>query len=109
VRAGAAAATHLCNAMPPFHHRRPGPVGAVLDLEEVSCELICDGVHVDPVAVRLFHRAKGASGIRLVTDAMAAAGMPDGSYRLGAGLLVLAELLAAEAGMLSGRWVTDPP
>ncbi|HUO75115.1 MAG TPA: N-acetylglucosamine-6-phosphate deacetylase [Solirubrobacteraceae bacterium] len=82
-RAGASAATHLCNAMPPFHHRRPGPVGAVLDLQEVSCELICDGVHVDPVALRLFFRAKGALGIRLITDAIAAAGMPDGDYRLG--------------------------
>jgi N-acetylglucosamine-6-phosphate deacetylase len=83
VRAGARAATHVFNAMPPFHHRDPATVGAVLDLPEVSCELICDGVHVDPVAMRLLYRAKGADGVRLVTDAMAAAGMPDGEYRLG--------------------------
>ncbi len=82
-RAGASAATHVFNAMPPFHHREPATVGAVLDLPEISCELICDGVHVDPVAMRLMYRAKGADGIRLVTDAMAAAGMPDGEYRLG--------------------------
>jgi N-acetylglucosamine-6-phosphate deacetylase len=82
-RAGARAATHVFNAMPPFHHREPATVGAVLDLPEISCELICDGVHVDPVAMRLIYRAKGAAGIRLVTDAMAAAGMPDGEYRLG--------------------------
>ena len=82
VRAGATAATHAFNAMPPFHHRKPGAVGAVLDLQEVSCELICDGFHVDPVAMRLLYRAKGALGTRLVTDAMAAAGMPDGEYRL---------------------------
>jgi N-acetylglucosamine-6-phosphate deacetylase len=69
--------------MAPFHHRRPGVVGAVADLDEVSCELICDGVHIDPVALRMFYRAKGASGIRLVTDAIPAAGMPDGEYRLG--------------------------
>ena len=69
--------------MPPLHHRHPGAVGAVLDLPEVSCELICDGIHVDPVAMRLLFRAKGASGTRLVTDAMSAAGMPDGEYRLG--------------------------
>jgi N-acetylglucosamine-6-phosphate deacetylase len=83
VRLGATAATHVFNAMPPLHHRAPGAVGAVLDLAEVSCELICDGVHVDPVVMRLLYRAKGALGTRLVTDATAAAGMPDGAYRLG--------------------------
>ena len=48
VRAGAHAATHLFNGMRPFHHREPGVVGAALDMPEVSCELICDGVHVEP-------------------------------------------------------------
>jgi N-acetylglucosamine-6-phosphate deacetylase len=81
--AGASAATHVFNAMAPFHHREPGAAGAVIDLPGVSCELICDGIHVDPVAMRLLFRAKGVSGIRLVTDAMSAAGMPDGEYRLG--------------------------
>jgi N-acetylglucosamine-6-phosphate deacetylase len=89
VRLGATAATHVFNAMPPLHHRRPSTVGAVLDLAEVSCELICDGVHVDPVAMRLAYRAKGAHGIRLVTDAIAAAGMPDGEYRLGGRAVVV--------------------
>lgn len=84
VRAGARSATHLFNGMRPLHHREPGVVGAVLDFPEVSCELICDGVHVDPTALRLAWRAKGRGGVRLVTDAIAAAGMPDGSYRLGA-------------------------
>lgn len=84
VRAGANAATHVFNAMRPFHHRDPGAAGAVLDSPGVSCELICDGVHVDPVAMRLLYRAKGAAGVRLVTDAMAAVGMPDGEYVLGA-------------------------
>lgn len=82
VNAGAAAATHVFNAMAPLHHRRPGAVGAVLDAAQVSCELICDGIHVDPIAMRLLYRAKGAHGTRLVTDAMAAAGMPDGEYSL---------------------------
>ncbi len=83
VRAGVHAATHVFNAMRPFHHREPGIVGAVLDLPEVSCELICDGVHVNPLALRLAYRAKGAAGLRLATDAIQAAGMPDGDYRLG--------------------------
>jgi N-acetylglucosamine-6-phosphate deacetylase len=82
-RAGATSATHVFNAMPPLHHRSPGVIGAVLDLPEISCELICDGIHVDPVAMRLLHRAKGTGGVRLVTDAMAGAGMPDGDQRLG--------------------------
>jgi N-acetylglucosamine-6-phosphate deacetylase len=82
-RAGARSATHTFNAMRPLHHREPGVLGAVLDLAEINCELICDGVHVDPAALRLVLRSKGLTGVRLVTDAMQAAGMPDGSYRLG--------------------------
>jgi N-acetylglucosamine-6-phosphate deacetylase len=97
-RAGARGATHLFNAMPPFHHRRPGPVGAALDLTEISCELICDGVHVDPVAMRMAHRLKGTSGIRLVTDAIAAAGMPDGEYRLGGRAITVTEGRATLSG-----------
>jgi N-acetylglucosamine-6-phosphate deacetylase len=84
VLAGVRSATHAFNAMRPLHHRDPGVLGAVLDLPEVSCELICDGIHVDPAALRLAYRAKGPAGIRLITDAMPAAGMPDGDYRLGA-------------------------
>ena len=68
--------------MGPLHHREPGVVGAALDLPQLACELICDGVHADPAALRLAHRAKGTAGIRLVTDAIEAAGMPDGRYRL---------------------------
>jgi len=98
VRAGATAATHLFNAMPPFHHRNPGTVGAVVDLQEVSCELICDGVHVDPIAMRLVYRAKGPAGIRIVTDAIAAAGMPDGDYRLGGRSVTVAGGRALLAG-----------
>ncbi|MBV9196074.1 MAG: N-acetylglucosamine-6-phosphate deacetylase [Solirubrobacterales bacterium] len=86
IRAGAGAATHLFNAMRPFHHREPGVIGAVLDLG-VSAELICDGVHVAPAALRLAHRCCGPAGVRLVTDAIAAAGMPDGDYRLGAAMV----------------------
>ena len=82
VTAGARSVTHLFNAMGPLHHREPGVVGAALDLPQLACELICDGVHADPAALRLAHRAKGTAGIRLVTDAIEAAGMPDGRYRL---------------------------
>jgi N-acetylglucosamine-6-phosphate deacetylase len=96
--AGARSVTHLFNAMRPFHHREPGAVGAALDLEALSCELICDGVHVDPVALRLALRAKGVSGLRLVTDAMEAAGLTDGSYRLGSASVAVSGGRALLAG-----------
>jgi N-acetylglucosamine-6-phosphate deacetylase len=84
VGCGARSVTHLFNAMAPFHHRAPGLLGAALDLPELGCELICDGVHVDPVTLRLAHRLKGSAGVHLVSDAVSAAGMPDGGgYRLG--------------------------
>jgi N-acetylglucosamine-6-phosphate deacetylase len=83
VAAGARAATHTFNAMRPLHHREPGVIGAVLDLDAVTCEVICDGVHVDPAAVRLLERSKGPERTMLVTDAIEATGLPDGDYRLG--------------------------
>ncbi len=83
VQAGARSVTHLFNAMRPLHHREPGILGAGLDLTALGCELICDGVHVAPAALRVAARAKGPGGVRLVTDAMEAAGLSDGSYRLG--------------------------
>ncbi|MCK0112443.1 N-acetylglucosamine-6-phosphate deacetylase [Ornithinimicrobium sp. F0845] len=82
VRAGASVVTHLCNAMRPIHHRDPGPIPAALAEEDLTVELIVDGVHVHPEVVSLLHRASRAR-VALVTDAMAAAGCPDGSYELG--------------------------
>ncbi|MBO0841028.1 MAG: N-acetylglucosamine-6-phosphate deacetylase, partial [Sciscionella sp.] len=84
VDAGATVATHLFNGMRPLHHREPGPVGALLDDERVSVELICDLVHLAPTIVRLVARHAGPARTVLVTDAMAASGMPDGEYDLGA-------------------------
>jgi N-acetylglucosamine-6-phosphate deacetylase len=84
VQAGARSLTHAFNAARPLHHREPGVVGAALDSDDVFCELICDGIHVDPVVVRLVLRAKGPARTLLVTDAIEAAGLPDGSHRLGA-------------------------
>jgi N-acetylglucosamine-6-phosphate deacetylase len=90
--------THLFNAMPALHHRHPGVLGTALDVDELQCELICDGVHVDPVAMRLALRAKGLGGLRLVTDAIAAAGMGDGEYRLGNARVVVRDGRARLAG-----------
>jgi len=80
--AGATVLTHAFNAMPGLHHRRPGPIGAAVEDERVTLELILDGVHVHPAAARtLFRAAPGR--IALITDAMGAAGAADGPYRLG--------------------------
>ena len=76
-------AVHTFNAMTPLHHRNPGTVGAVLTDDRIVAEVIADGHHVRPAGVRLITRAKGVDNVILVTDAMAAAGMPDGDYELG--------------------------
>ena len=75
---GATQATHLFNRMPPFAHRAPGLVGAVLQSEEVAAELICDGVHVHAAVVRTAIAAKRPSRILAITDGTAASGLPAG-------------------------------
>jgi N-acetylglucosamine-6-phosphate deacetylase len=83
IAAGARHATHTFNAMRPLNHRSPGILGAVLTDRRVSADIIADGVHLDPVIVKLVAHAKGPEQIVLITDATSATGMPDGRYRLG--------------------------
>jgi N-acetylglucosamine-6-phosphate deacetylase len=83
IKAGATLATHLYNAMKGLHHREPGTVGALLSADNVVCEVINDGIHVAPEAVKVAFRAAGPQRIALITDAIAAAGMADGDYMLG--------------------------
>ena len=80
--AGATHLTHLFNAMPPLHHRRPGVIGAAADLRNVVAELICDGYHVHESAVRMAFKLFPRR-ICLISDALRCCGMPDGSYMLG--------------------------
>jgi N-acetylglucosamine-6-phosphate deacetylase len=101
-RVGARSVTHLFNAMPALHHRRPGILGAALDVDELQCELICDGVHVDAMAMRLALRAKGLGGLRLITDAIGAAGMGDGEYRLADAPVVVQDGRATLTGRETG-------
>lgn len=85
-RSPRATVTHLCNGMPPMHHRNPGPVPTALALAsqgDLVVELVADGTHLAPEFVREVFELVGADNIALVTDAMAAAGMPDGVYQLG--------------------------
>ncbi|GAA3444084.1 N-acetylglucosamine-6-phosphate deacetylase [Planomonospora venezuelensis] len=83
IEAGARVATHLYNAMPQLGHRDPGPIAALLEDGRVTVELVNDGVHVHPAMLRLAYRAAGPGRTALITDAMAAAGVGDGSYGLG--------------------------
>ena len=80
--AGASHLTHLYNAMPGIHHRKPGPIGAASEREDVIAELICDGQHVHPSAVRMAFRLFPGR-ICLISDALRCCGMPDGQYTLG--------------------------
>lgn len=80
---GVTQVTHLYNAMPGFSHREPGTVGAVFDDERVMAELICDGFHIHPAALRLAFRILGEERAIVVSDSMRAAGLTDGTYELG--------------------------
>jgi N-acetylglucosamine-6-phosphate deacetylase len=80
---GARIATHLFNAMRDFHHREPGPAGAALADDNVTCEIINDGVHVHNDAVRIAVNAAGPDRIAFITDATPAAGMSNGEFHLG--------------------------
>lgn len=83
VKAGARHATHTFNAMRPLDHREPGILAEVLTDNALTADIIVDGIHVAPEVVQLFLRAKGIDRAVLITDATAAAGMPDGTYQLG--------------------------
>lgn len=100
VAVGATRVTHLFNAMRPWHHREPGVAGAALITDEVVAELIPDPAHLHPAAVQMAYRLKGSRGLNLVTDAMAAAGMPDGSYHLGDRKV---EVAGGQARLADGR------
>ena len=85
-RGGRPLVTHIFNGMPPLHHRAPGPVSAALAAAgrgEAVLEVIADGVHLAPATVRMLFDLVGAQGICLITDAMSASGMPEGTYTLG--------------------------
>ncbi len=80
--AGARHMTHFMNAMTPLHHRAPGPVGWGLINDDVTCDLIADGIHLDPSILKIILRAKGSDRISLISDAIAATGQGDGEYQI---------------------------
>ncbi len=106
VAAGATSATHTFNAMRALDHREPGILGVVLDDAQLFAELICDGIHTTPEAVRLWLTAKGEYRALLVTDGMAAMGMPDGQYKLGDLDVDVAHGTCTSGGALAGSVLT---
>jgi len=96
-------ATHAFNGMLGLHHREPGTLGAVLTDDRIYAQIIVDGVHVHPAMVKLLVRAKGVQRTILVTDAMRAAGLPDGRYALGSQTVIVQDGIARlDAGNLAG-------
>jgi N-acetylglucosamine-6-phosphate deacetylase len=106
IRAGARHATHTFNAMRALDHRDPGILGAVLTSPEVTADIIVDGIHVNPVIVELFLKAKGIEGAVLITDAMSATGMPDGTYMLGGLEVHVKDGRCESGGRLAGSVLT---
>jgi N-acetylglucosamine-6-phosphate deacetylase len=78
--AGITHVTHLFNAMPTLHHRDPGPLAAIFERPDISCQVITDGVHLHPSVVRLVFHALGPERFVTITDGMHAMGLPDGRY-----------------------------
>lgn len=83
MKLGAHHVTHLYNAMQPFGHRAPGLIGAAMDDPECMVEMICDGYHIHPSAIRAAFRMFGPERVILISDSMRAAGMENGTYELG--------------------------
>jgi N-acetylglucosamine-6-phosphate deacetylase len=100
---GVVSATHTFNAMRIFDHREPGILGVALDRDDLYADLICDGYHVAPAAVRLWLKAKGPERAILITDCLSAAGMPNGKYMAGETVVhVEGDACRTETGVLAG-------
>jgi N-acetylglucosamine-6-phosphate deacetylase len=105
--AGAHHMTHFMNAMAPLHHRAPGPVAWGLSRDDVTCDLIADGIHLDPHMLRLLLKLKGTDRLSLISDAVAAAGMGDGDYEIwGETINVKDGRTSNVAGHLAGSVIT---
>ena len=105
--AGARHMTHFMNAMAPLHHRTPGPVAWGLSRDDVTFDLIADGIHLDPFMLRLLLKIKGVGGISLISDAIAAAGKGDGDYQIwGETISVKNRRTANASGSIAGSVIS---
>jgi N-acetylglucosamine-6-phosphate deacetylase len=113
IEEGATVGTHVFNGMRPPHHRAPGPAYALLGSPGVTCEFVADGVHLADETLEFAFRVVGGSRAALITDAIAAAGMTDGTYELGGQPVIVADRVArlassggGEPGTIAGSTLT---
>lgn len=105
--AGARHMTHFMNAMAPLHHRSPGPIAWGLAHDDVTCDIIADGIHLDPFMLNLLVKIKGARAITLISDAIAAAGKGDGDYAIwGETISVKNRRTSNASGSIAGSVIT---
>jgi len=105
--AGAHHMTHFMNAMTPLHHRAPGPVGWGLSRDDVTCDIIADGIHLDRNMLRLLLKLKGPDRLSLISDAVAAAGLGDGDYQIwGETITVKGGRTSNATGHIAGSVIT---
>lgn len=105
--AGARHLTHFMNAMAPLHHRAPGPVAWGLSRDNVTCDMIADGIHLDPRMLRLLVKLKSADRLALISDSVAAAGMGDGAYEIwGETITVKDGRTSNQRGAIAGSVIT---
>ena len=108
IEAGACHATHTFNAMREYHHREPGVLGAVLTHPSVSCEAICDMIHLAPATVKLISLAKGLDKMVLISDSGLITGMPDGEYEYEGSIRVVKDGVSRQksSGVIAGSCFT---
>lgn len=105
--AGARHMTHFMNAMSPLHHRNPGPIAWGLSHDEVTCDVIADGIHLDTFMLQLLVKIKGVEGMSLISDAIAAAGKGDGDYQIwGETITVNNRRTSNASGSIAGSVIT---
>lgn len=105
--AGARHMTHFMNAMAPLHHRSPGPVAWGLARDEVTCDVIADGIHLDREVLRLLCKLKGTNRLTLISDSIAAAGQGDGDYQIWGETISVKDRQTSNAhGSIAGSVIT---
>jgi N-acetylglucosamine-6-phosphate deacetylase len=99
--------THFPNAMAPLHHRSPGPIGWGLLQDDVTVDLIADGVHCDPLMIKLVMRCKSSERFSLISDSVSPTGLGDGDYRVwGETITVRQGKTSNERGSIAGSVIT---
>ena len=108
INAGASCFTHTYNGQRGLHHREPGVVGAAMSTPETYAEIICDGKHVNPAAIKALLQAKGWRHTVLITDCLGCGGMPEGSYTSGGMDVIMKDNLCwlADGSAIAGSVLT---